>query len=1195
LPADEAPKPVTVQDGDRIIFLGDSLTYLGGKEEPKQHVTKGYVRIVRETLQQKHKDIEVDWASTGGGTVQTLLSLLDKDVLPKKPTIVVVQIGCNDARGSTKEKFESGLEELIDRLRKAQIHVVQCTCTSVGEKHDGANPADEKLEAFAEAAREVAKRKKVPLIDLRKAFVAYWKKNNPDNKATGVLTYDGNHFNQTGMEFVATQMLKMLQAPAKPGQGPGLEGQGAEAPPDAVDPRRIVRDRYAMEPPHFSKDRAVKIDYDIVYVRAPHNIFVFPDVGTPTLVEPGADLMLLHPDGSEERLVEGGQRGSVADPFVSFDGKSVYYAFFYASHGADIYKIHVPSRQIVRLTHDGGRKAPGTLGASYAKHVDSQVHLMTMMNHHPSVRDVIYNTGPCPVPGGKVVFTSNRNGFVPRLGSFSSHAFQLTVMDEEGTNVETIGHLNLGCALHPVILSDGRIMFSSLENQGLRNTLHWSVWTIRPDGSHWNPLVSDFGWGLPPSFHFQTQRSDGRAVVEFYYNVNQAGFGTYAQFPVSSPKGVPFFGPGDPDSPRNRPLSRLGASDYQLPFSPYGLTMLTPFANDMDNPSPRANPKDPKSAKVGRVTHPCGAPDNHVLTVWAPDLDVSRDGVTGGVRRVGGDTGIYLIKAGQPVYEPGQMVLIKNDPNYHELWPRPLVPYQRVHGRAEPERQPLVANDGKSSPHLPEGTPYGLIGTSSLYKRESATAGVVPEGQVTAVRPTESGRYRRSLSNWVDQGADAGIYDNSEIHAIRIVLQEPNVREDQWRFHNHARERMRILGEIPVRHFANGKQPLDPDGNPDTSFLAKIPADHSFTFQTLDKHGMVLNMAQTWHQVRPGEIRHDCGGCHAHSQKPTLFEHTASARPDYKVFDLTSATPLLTDKSRDESHRQWDAKDETGLRFQKRIQDVEYWRHVRPILRRSCAACHGKDSQKPAAGLVLDDDETNAGEQSRLPRSLPQTYKSLALDPRFVTPLQARASLLTWKLFGRRMDGLADDSPWFHAPAKTPSRPFKAASMPPAAAVTGAHIDPDGKNVKVAPLTDEDRRTLIRWIDLGCSIDLRFDPDRTDPGTSPFADRTLPTLAVAYPRAGSNQEPLSRIVIGMADAVSGLDVSSFSVTADFTIDKDDAGRELASNFRHIAPGVWEMRLRNPIHVLERGKLTIQIADQDRNVSRIERTFSIAAE
>src|SRR5205807_1832364 len=96
-----------------------------------------------------------------------------------------------------------------------------------------------------------------------------------------------------------------------------------------------------------------------------------------------------------------------------------------------------------------------------------------------------------------------------------------------------------------------------------------------------------------------------------------------------------------------------------------------------------------------------------------------------------------------------------------------------------------------------------------------------------------------------------------------------------------------------------GGQPLDPDGNPDTSFLAKIPADTAFTFQTLDKDGMVLNMAQTWHQVRPGEIRNNCGGCHAHSQKPTLFEDTAAAKPDYRIFDLSKQTPLLTTRERD--------------------------------------------------------------------------------------------------------------------------------------------------------------------------------------------------------------------------------------------------------------------------------------------------------
>src|ERR1700693_744804 len=110
-------------------------------------------------------------------------------------------------------------------------------------------------------------------------------------------------------------------------------------------------------------------------------------------------------------------------------------------------------------------------------------------------------------------------------------------------------------------------------------------------------------------------------------------------------------------------------------------------------------------------------------------------------------------------------------------------------------------------------------------------------------------------------------------------------------FYSHAQERLRILGEIPVRKFAGDRQPLDPDGNPDTSFLARTPADTAFTFQTLDKDGMVLNMAQTWHQLRPGEVRTDCGGCHAHSQPPTDFQHTLAARADHPPFDLTRQTP----------------------------------------------------------------------------------------------------------------------------------------------------------------------------------------------------------------------------------------------------------------------------------------------------------------
>ena len=90
-------------------------------------------------------------------------------------------------------------------------------------------------------------------------------------------------------------------------------------------------------------------------------------------------------------------------------------------------------------------------------------------------------------------FTSSRDGFIPP--KHPSPSQQLFVMDDDEKNVEKIGHLNIGMALHPVVLTDGRIMFSSLESQGLRSSLLWGLWHINPDGTNWGPLYSAFHTG----------------------------------------------------------------------------------------------------------------------------------------------------------------------------------------------------------------------------------------------------------------------------------------------------------------------------------------------------------------------------------------------------------------------------------------------------------------------------------------------------------------------------------------------------------------------------------------------------------------------------------------------------------------------------------------------------------------------------
>ena len=69
---------------------------------------------------------------------------------------------------------------------------------------------------------------------------------------------------------------------------------------------------------------AAVINYDITYVRAPrygdNTNTRWPEAFTPIRMEPGSDLMLLHPDGTEEVLFPAGN-GAVVDPVVSFDAQ----------------------------------------------------------------------------------------------------------------------------------------------------------------------------------------------------------------------------------------------------------------------------------------------------------------------------------------------------------------------------------------------------------------------------------------------------------------------------------------------------------------------------------------------------------------------------------------------------------------------------------------------------------------------------------------------------------------------------------------------------------------------------------------------------------------------------------------------------------------------------------------------------------
>ncbi len=197
----------------KVIFFGDSITQAGVGPT-------GYITVLQQMLQQSGKGNAWEFigAGIGGNKVYDLYLRLEDDVLSKKPDIVFIYVGINDVwhkrshgTGTDADKFEKFYHRLIEKIQATGAKVVICTPTVIGEKKGFANELDGDLNRYAEIIRGIARAKNTGLIDLRKATVEHIAANNPENKASGILTTDGVHMNEAGNRFLAQQFLNELK------------------------------------------------------------------------------------------------------------------------------------------------------------------------------------------------------------------------------------------------------------------------------------------------------------------------------------------------------------------------------------------------------------------------------------------------------------------------------------------------------------------------------------------------------------------------------------------------------------------------------------------------------------------------------------------------------------------------------------------------------------------------------------------------------------------------------------------------------------------------------------------------------------------------------------------------------------------------------------------------------------------------
>ena len=209
---------IPFKDGDKVIFFGDSITSSGTSGN-------GYITLMDRALKKSHPELKVLLVNSGnsGNKVPNLQARLHSDVLSKKPTVLFIYIGINDVwhdtawdgSGTPPYAFKAGLQHIIEKSRDRGAAIVLATPSVIGEKTDGSNELDKRLDEYATISRELAKEMNVTLCDLRAAFMDYLKQHNSNNKEKGVLTVDRVHLNDLGNQLVAHKAAEAISEALK--------------------------------------------------------------------------------------------------------------------------------------------------------------------------------------------------------------------------------------------------------------------------------------------------------------------------------------------------------------------------------------------------------------------------------------------------------------------------------------------------------------------------------------------------------------------------------------------------------------------------------------------------------------------------------------------------------------------------------------------------------------------------------------------------------------------------------------------------------------------------------------------------------------------------------------------------------------------------------------------------------------------
>lgn len=211
-----------VQDGERIVFLGDSIT-----------AGSLYPRYVEAFLRLRHPGWSLSFVNggIGGHAAVQGLKRLEHDVLRHRPSLVFVNFGMNDAGyqpGASAAAHERHMGTLLDKLQASGARVVWLEPTPVDTRGlaAGAAPVARQLQLqrFVAWTRAEGQRRNIPVVGLHEMLLEALRLEGPTRRKGGLIP-DRIHPAPAAHAAMAALVLESLGEDVSP---PSLAGRLAE-------------------------------------------------------------------------------------------------------------------------------------------------------------------------------------------------------------------------------------------------------------------------------------------------------------------------------------------------------------------------------------------------------------------------------------------------------------------------------------------------------------------------------------------------------------------------------------------------------------------------------------------------------------------------------------------------------------------------------------------------------------------------------------------------------------------------------------------------------------------------------------------------------------------------------------------------------------------------------------------------------